>query len=249
MSVEPYTLITGASSGIGRAIAVRLSHSQRLILHGRDPGRLEATRQACRAADEHVAWRRDLEDVVSLEAGVEEFLVANEVQVDRFVHCAGVSSLVPTRLLRCADVEQTMRVNFTSALLITSVLLRRKANRSSLKSVVFVSSIASRFGVKGFNSYAASKGALDSVMRSLAVELAPRVRVNSVLPGAITRTHEQQPLTPADTVVRIEDRVPLGPGTPEDVAAAIEFLLSDASRWITGQEVVVDGGYTVDASV
>ena len=86
-------------------------------------------------------------------------------------------------------------------------------------------------------------------MRSLAVELAPRVRVNSVLPGAITRTHEQQPLTPADTVVRIEDRVPLGPGTPEDVAAAIEFLLSDASRWITGQEVVVDGGYTVDASV
>jgi NAD(P)-dependent dehydrogenase (short-subunit alcohol dehydrogenase family) len=139
-----------------------------------------------------------------------------------------------------------MDVNFMSALEILRLLVRRKTNGKHLRGVVFISSTASEFGARGFGAYCASKGALDAFMRAAAVELAPQVRVNSVLPGATRTAMTETMLSDAALRQRMEADYPLGLGEPGDIAAAVEFLLSDGARWITGQQLVVDGGRTVN---
>jgi len=242
-----YTLITGASSPLGQAIARRLSRSRRLLLHGRKADVLQQARAECDGPERHLIWQRDLAQTASLEQALSGFLHEQGLGVDGFVHCAGMARMSPMRLLDAAAIEELMRVNFVSAAVITSVLLRKGSNPGRLKAVVFVSSVASQFGVKGLNLYAASKGALDALMKSLAVELAPTVRLNSVLPGALTVGG----LIPSDALLaeKVRNAAPLGPGQPDDVAGVVEFLLSDTARWITGQQVVVDGGFTINATL
>ena len=241
------TLVSGASSPLGRAIAVRLSRSRRLILHGRNADALQQTRAACELPERHAIWNCDLAQSGGIEQSLSKFLRGQSLAVDGFVHCAGVARLSPMRLLDAAAIEETMRVNFTSSAVITSLLLRKSVNAARLKAVVFISSVSSQFGVKGFNIYSASKGALDALMKSLAVELAPAVRVNSVLPGALSTGG----LGSGDAALaeKVSTAAPLGPGQPDDVAGAVEFLLSDNARWITGQQIVVDGGFTTNATL
>jgi NAD(P)-dependent dehydrogenase (short-subunit alcohol dehydrogenase family) len=96
--------------------------------------------------------------------------------------------------------------------------------------------------------YCASKGALDAYMRALAVELAPNVRVNSVLPGGVRTPMTESMFADAEWVERVQSQYPLGLGTEGDIADSVEFLLSDGARWVTGQQLVVDGGRTVNIS-
>ena len=242
------TLINGATSNIGHALALRLAASGPLILHGRDLEKLERLRRGCASPERHLVWSCDFKKIEEVETSLERFLADRRATVHSFVHCAGTLRLQPMRLVNLAALEDTMRVNFTAAAMVASVLMRKKTNHGALRAIVFVSSIASRFGVKGFNVYSASKGALDALMKSLAVELAPEVRVNSVLPGGLPPAPERA--APADEVMtKLRERVPLGLGAPDDVADTIEFLLSEKARWITGQQIVVDGGFTTDATL
>jgi NAD(P)-dependent dehydrogenase (short-subunit alcohol dehydrogenase family) len=239
-------LITGASSGLGRQIAVHLSHTRRLVLHGRDESRLLETRSLCRAPGEHVLWNIDLAQSAQLDASLKQLIEAQQLAVEGFVHCAGTLSIQPLRLVELGAARQLMEVNFLSALEILRVLTRKKINAKHLRGVVFISSTASRFGARGFGVYCASKGALDAFMRAMAVELAPDVRVNSVLPGAVTTRMTETMLSDPQLSGRMAAEYPLGLGQPEDVACAVEYLLSDRARWITGQQLVVDGGRTVN---
>jgi NAD(P)-dependent dehydrogenase (short-subunit alcohol dehydrogenase family) len=242
------TLISGASSGLGRAIAVRLSESRRLILSGRDQARLEATRAECQRPDEHVLLPLRLEDVGGIAVPLTDCIASNKLSVASFVHSAGVLHIMRMRSLDMTAAQDTMNVNFFSAAEITRLLLRKNVNGGALKSVVYISSTASEFGARGFNMYCASKGALDALMRSLAVELGPAVRLNSVLPGAVETKMTGSMFSDAEIRSRIEKDYPLGTGQPEDIADAVEFLLSDRARWITGQSLIVDGGRTVNIS-
>ena len=246
MQQRPLTLITGASSGAGRDIAICLSRTRRLLLHGRDAGRLADTRTACARPDEHLLWIQDLRDVGAIAAPLSTLLERQSVMVEGFVHCAGMLKIAPLRLVEPAQAAEVMAVNCLSAVEITRVLTAKKTNAKNLRGVVFISSTASRFGAKGFNVYCASKGALDAVMRALAVELAPAVRVNSVLPGTVKTPMTAGMLADAELNARMQADYPLGFGEPSDIAAAVEYLLSDGARWITGQELVVDGGRTVN---
>ena len=149
--------------------------------------------------------------------------------------------------MSAAQIQKVFSVNTISALEICSTLLK-KNNQSALKSIVFLSSIWGSFGSIGHTAYSASKGALDSAMRSLAVELAPTIRVNSLALGAIDTPMANVSLS--DPVIRAhaEKNYPLGIGSTENVASVCEFLLSDSAKWITGQVLFVDGGRTAHMS-
>jgi NAD(P)-dependent dehydrogenase (short-subunit alcohol dehydrogenase family) len=247
--MESCILITGASSGIGRAIAVQLSKENRLIVHGRDPGRLEETRDKCLDSARHVLWPQDLTDEEQVGASLARLVAERRLVVSGFVHCAGILKLIPLRSSDLPLTRQVMKVNFVSALEIVRALLRKKVNQEQLRSVVFISSISSRFGARGFGIYSASKAALDSLMKTLAVELAPAVRVNSILSGAIRTPMTEQVFANPDLATRFEHDYPLGIGEPADVAQMTEFLLSRKSKWVTGQEIVLDGGRSIDISM
>jgi len=243
---ESCVLITGASSGLGREMAVHLSAMHRVILGGRDHDRLQRTLGECVDPARHLVWRHDLGDVESLAAALGDFLVAHDVRVRGFVHSAAVLNILPLRSLTTAMIRDAFHANVFSAMEILKVLTKKKVNRQQLRSVVFISSIASRFGAKGFSAYSASKGALDALMKCMAVELAPEVRVNSVLPGALRTAMTESMFGDPELAARIGADYPLGIGLPSDVVDAVEFLLSGKARWITGQQIVVDGGRTAN---
>jgi NAD(P)-dependent dehydrogenase (short-subunit alcohol dehydrogenase family) len=244
-----YTLVTGAASGIGRAIAVRLSAERRLILHDLNGAGLEESRRQCATPDRHLAWRFDLREIEQLGPGLSALLLENHASVECFIHCAGIVTILPARSVDHNTAKDIMAVNFLSALDITSILLKKRINGMSLRNIVFISSLSSKFGTRGHSLYCASKGALDSYMKALAVELAPQVRVNSVLPGAIETPLTVQAMSDAAIATKWKRDYLLGLGKPEYIVDMVEFLVSDKARWITGQQVVVDGGWTAEMSL
>lgn len=239
-------IITGASSGIGREIAIRFSSTHRVILNGRDEERLEETRQSCQDAPEQLIWPYDLENVTELEQSLATFLAEHHLRVAYFVHCAGYMKTYPLKMVSASLFQQTFNINVISGALIIKTLMNRKMNGDTLKSVVLISSNISNFGAKAFSTYGASKAAVDALMRSLAVELAPRVRVNSVLPGGVRTTMTEHMYQDQQLVERMAAAYPLGLGTTNDIYEAVNFLLSDKARWVTGQQFTVDGGRTIN---
>jgi NAD(P)-dependent dehydrogenase (short-subunit alcohol dehydrogenase family) len=246
---KDYILVTGASSGLGRAVAVRLSIEHNIILHGRDLDRLEETRRMCDATREHVLWSFDLQDINGIADSLTPLLAEGGRAVEAFVHCAGTVTVLPVRGTDVNVVQKMMAVNFLSAVEIVRLLLKRKYNDNRLANILFISSIWSSFGSRGHSVYCASKAALDGFMRSLAVELAPAIRANSILPGAIHTAMAEQGF--ADPIIQnnLKRDYPLGIGQAADIADAIEFLLSEKARWLTGQQIVIDGGRTINMSL
>jgi NAD(P)-dependent dehydrogenase (short-subunit alcohol dehydrogenase family) len=244
---KEYILITGASSGIGSWIATRLSRNYNLILHGRNEEKLQHTRSQCDPAHEQLLFLADLAATGELEASLAEFIAAHQAQVVHFIHCAGFMKMLPLKAVSVESINRTFSVNVFAAALIVKVLIQKKTN-SALKSVVFISSNISNFGAKAFSTYAGSKAALDATMRCLAVELAPRVRVNSVLPGAIPTEMTKEIFENSAVVERMVSDYPLGLGEVNDIFEMVDFLISDRSKWITGQQFVVDGGRSIDLS-
>jgi NAD(P)-dependent dehydrogenase (short-subunit alcohol dehydrogenase family) len=140
----------------------------------------------------------------------------------------------------------TFSTNIYSAVLILKVLTNRKFNGVALKSAVMISSNISNFGAKAHSIYGASKAGLDGLMRNLAVELAPRIRINSILPGAVRTEMTEAIFKDQETAERIKATYPLGFGESNDIFEMVDFLLSEKSRWITGQQFAVDGGRTIN---
>ena len=239
-------LITGASSGLGHEMARRFSANHRLILCGRDEERLQRTRADCHSPEKQLVWRHDLMDVESIAGQLADFLAAHDVRVGGLIHSAAQLNVLPLRSLPPGIVLDTFRTNVLSVMELVRTLTKKRINEHRLCTVVFVSSIASQFGAKGFSAYSASKGALDALMKSLAVELAPGVRVNSVLPGALHTAMTASMFGDPEMADRLSADYPLGIGVPNDVVDAVEFLLSEKAGWITGQQLVVDGGRTTN---
>lgn len=244
--MKSYVLITGASSGVGKELAICLSKHYSVILGGRDETRLEETRKACVAGSEALIWRFDLENISDLEHDLTEWIKEKNISISGFVHCAGLMKMVPCKLYSKDLLDKVYHVNVFSAALIMKVLSSKRINKRNLKSAVFVSSNISNRGAKAFGIYGSSKAALDGLMRNLAVELAPQVRVNSVLPGGMVTAMTEELFENETMRNNFEQNYPLGIGTPQKLAPLVEFLISEKSDWITGQQFVVDGGRTID---
>lgn len=239
-----FTLITGASSGIGAGIARSIAAQRNLILSGRDAERLEEVRRGCERPESHLTLRYDLSDVAGIEGVLVDFLSRHDCRIESFIHSAGIVKILPVRMADYATALEVMNTNLFSALEIVRILSKKRVNQTNLKTVTFISSAASKLGEKGNSMYAASKGAIDSLTRSLAVELAPDVRVNAVLPGLVRTSMASSTLNDSEHLAEISKKYPLGLGEVADVAALVKFLVSDEARWITGQHLIVDGGRT-----
>jgi len=240
-----FTLITGASSGFGRSIALKMSVENRLILVGRKIGSLEKVRAACHEPQRHLCWVQDLGTLEHTATNLANFLQQHGAGVEHFIHSAGLLAIQYARGIEMASVRQLFNINVFSALEVLRALVQKRVNKSSLRSVTFLSSVATRVGAAGYSAYAASKGAINGISLSLAVELAPAVRVNCVLPGIVGTEMNTEHFANPEFVQSVKDTHPLGLGSAEDIAEAVCFLASDRARWITGQELVVDGGRTI----
>ena len=241
------TLITGASSGIGKQIAIQLSEHYNVILCGRNRIGLQATLAQCNSRRLHFIWEADLEQVESIKESLSHFLEQNELNVATFIHSAGNMKVLHMRNVDYKNSLQIFNINFFSAAEITALLLKKR-NKAYLKNIVFISAILGEFGARGHNLYSATKAALDGLMRSLAVELGPEVRVNSVLPGGVRTPMSEAAYNDAAIIAKAMSEYPLGLGEIGDIANMVEFLVSEKAKWISGQQMVVDGGRTVNLS-
>jgi len=243
--MKGFVLITGASSGIGRAVAVRLASEWPLILCGRNEARLQETQALCGAAARTERFVCDFADIANVAPKLTTFLQEHDLPVAGFVHSAGMAPLAPLRMTSLAAMQTIMDVNFFAAAEILRVLTKKQVNHKHLASAVFISSILAQQGAKGQGIYCASKGAIDAFCRAMAEELAPSVRVNVIRPGAIETPIASEVLAGGDEVrTKLENGYLLGFGHPEDIANMARFLLSEEAAWITGQCINVDGGRT-----
>lgn len=237
-------LVTGGSSGIGREVACSIAkQGGKVVVVGRNEQRLSETLQLL-GGEGHRAVLADLTSAVDLEKLVEQVDV-----LDGIVHSAGILFIVPARLLAPEQLEQITASNYLAPVNLTIALLRGKKVRSK-SSVVFITSINGPVKVvKGFGGYAASKSALNAFMKVLALEYASKqIRFNSVAPGMIKTQmyYDMEKTVSAESIAEDKLKYPLGDyGDPEDVANACIYLLSDASKWVTGTSLVVDGGHTI----
>jgi len=237
-------LVTGASSGIGRAAAQSIARcGGRVLAGGRDAGRLEALLAALPGSG-HQAVPGELSNADGAADWVKSVVAAHGA-LDGAFHSAGVESIRPVRLLRQQHIDEVMGSALFAGMGIARALAQRGAMHDG-GALVFMSSVAGSAGWAGLSAYGAAKAGVDGLVRVLACEFAARrIRVNAIAAGAVeTPMHERvaRAGTPA-TLEAFEAQHLLGFGAPDDVANAALFLLGPASRWVTGTTLVVDGGY------
>jgi NAD(P)-dependent dehydrogenase (short-subunit alcohol dehydrogenase family) len=238
-------LITGSTSGIGREIALRLlKEGMSIVVNGSNENKL-----ANFPSGQNIyKWNCDLSNSNDAGTSLAKFMEGNGINIDCLVYSAGVDMMCPIRSVRPEIYKKIFNVNFFSAVEIVKCLLSKKINNSTLRSVVFISSNASGLGAKGMSMYVASKSALDGFMKSAAVECAPRVRFNSVLPGAVRTEMTAATFDNEEVAAKLLALYPMGEGRPSNVAEVINFLLSENASWVNGQQIVVDGGRSINIS-
>lgn len=240
-----YIMITGASSGIGKGIAVSLSKlGANIIMVARNEKHLAETYYELEPGD-HSYYLLDLNNLNEIENMIND-VCSDGRKLNGLVHSAGISLTTPLQYLKLKDLNSIMTVNFFSFVELVKHFSKRKYNDNG-GSIVAISSISAKVGARGLTAYCASKGALESAIRSMALDLAVKnIRINSIAPGMIaTKIYDglKEIVNNKDFETELKKRQILGVGSPEDVAYTAAFLLSDASKFITGTSMVVDGGY------
>lgn len=237
-------VVTGAGSGIGREAAKVLSEQgAKVVMLDLNQEGLDETK-ALLTGEGHIIRTVDLTSFENLPELVKG-IIAETGAVDGLVHCAGISSRKPLNVLRPEGFSKVMDVNFYSFEELTR-LFSKRGNMNDGGSIVVMSSISSIRGYKAKAEYCVSKAAVDAFVRCMALELAPkRIRINSVMaaevltPLALKARETNAMVGAADFVA------PLGPSEPYEVVNTIAFLLSDATKTITGSSILIDGGACV----
>ncbi len=244
-------LVTGASSGLGRQVCITLSClGANVTLVARNEERLRETLSMMEPG-RHDFYSCDLTEIEGIEAIVND-AVSRNGKYNGMVHCAGIGTSAPVPMCKYPFMKEMMDLNFFSFVELSRVMTKKR-NSADGASFVAVSSAATRMADKGKLGYTSSKGALDSAVRALAVELgiSRGMRFNTVNPGWI-KTEMYDALVEAVGQERADKTTSthvLGLARPEEVANVIAFLLSDAASKITGQNLFVDSGWTVNSYI
>ena len=231
-------LVTGASSGIGRGIALACAKmGATVIITGRNVERLNETLSQMPEGD-HKAISADLTKAEDIES-----LATELPKLDGFVQCAGVGSRVACKDIDQPVIDHTMNSNFEAPVLLQAALLKKKKINKGA-SIVYIASIAAWSPSMGNGIYSASKGAIISYAQCLAQELAPRlIRVNCICPAMVWTDLVLQDGITREDLLEDEKRYPLKRyGNPDDIANLSIYLLSDASAWMTGSNIKITGG-------
>lgn len=239
-------IITGASSGIGRATSIRLSEMGAIcVLIGRNLERLKEVENIC--INETMIVSTDLYEFSSYE-GIIEMIFQRFGKIFGFVHSAGIEQTILLQQLTQTNLKDIFEINVFSSLEFIKIISKKKYKDES-QSIVLISSVMGVVGNKGLTSYSASKGAIISMVKSIALELSKKnIRINAVSPGHVEDSEmsllKEKKLSD-EANQEIINNHPLGLGTCDDVAFTIRFLISQESKWITGQNIIIDGGYSI----
>lgn len=233
-------LVTGASSGLGRQTAITASQmGARVMITGRDTARLRETLDLL----EGVGHQQFIADL-TIQQDIDT-LVASLPELNGVVFSTGISDLSPARYITAAVIEKTFSISFNASVLLTAALLAKKRIAKKNGSLVFISSISTRYPFVGGAMYISAKSAIEAYARVLALELAPKgIRVNCVAPAFVRSPMLDQTASnySQQAVDMIEARQILGLGDPEDVANTIVYFLSDASKWVSATNLILGGG-------
>ncbi len=242
-----HIVISGASSGIGRECAIRCAAAGATVsILGRNKERLDETLAATENPTQHATFQADLTQPGQITSTVKQ-LVEAKGRIDGLINCAGISTTLLMKSTSEEKLDEFFRTNVYAAFLLTKEVCQMGNFSKEGGSIVFISSVMGIIGEAGKSLYSMTKGALISGAKSLACELAhKKIRVNTVSPGAIiTPINENLPhMADPEKRAALEKMHLLGLGKTEDVAYACIYLLSDASRWVTGSNLIIDGGYS-----
>jgi NAD(P)-dependent dehydrogenase (short-subunit alcohol dehydrogenase family) len=237
---DKHFLVTGASGGIGSACAKLLcDFGAQVTLTGRNQEKLEIIAKALKNEPRIIATDISNSDEINQ-------LVKSCEPIDGLVNCAGIIKPMPIKFFQEKHFDEVIGVNLKSALLLTSQLLKQKKIKNN-SSMIYISSISSSFPYLGGGLYVTSKGGLESFVKTLALEHHKILRANIISPGLVkTEIFETtMEATGEDEMKQYEEKYPLGFGSPEDIANAVGFLVSERSKWITGENLIMDGGLTI----
>lgn len=237
-------LVTGASSGIGRGIAVACAKmGAKVVLSGRNETRLQETLDLLEG-EGHVVLGGDLNS-----EDTRKELVEKMPALDGVAYCAGISKIQMAKFMDQSSLEGVFQTNVFSPLMLNTLLLKKKKIKKNA-SIIFISSISGVYRSQiGEGGYGATKAALTGFVKSLALELSAQgIRVNTIHPGVV-----ETPLLEVsngtfgeEELEALRQKYPLKRfGKPEDIAYCAVYLLSDASGWMTGSNILIDGGFTL----
>lgn len=238
-------LVTGASSGIGQSCARILSRlGARLLITARNEMRLIETLNSLDGTG-HLYECLDLCDPDTISPWLKKMATEGGL-FDGVVHCAGVELTKPLKMMKISDYSYVMNVNVATAFSLAQGF-RQKGVFHAPASIVLLSSVAGNVGQPAHSAYCASKAAVQGLSRSLALELSrDGIRVNCISPGLV-KTQMTAAMEKKISPSQFQDIInahPLGLGSPDDIAYAAAFLLAETGRWITGSNLIVDGGFT-----
>ena len=240
-------VVTGASSGLGEETAKQLiSLGATVIAIARNTDKLELIRENLEIKENFFIETYDFSDLEKI-VGLFKSIAKKYGKLSGVVHFAGVSQLLPIRATSIKSLKEIFDINFFSSYEIIKAMNDKRV-RNQNASILLVSSISSLRSFEGLTAYGSSKGAINSLVISSALELSKNnTRVNSIVPGHVeTGMTEKMAETQNDEYKQeLINSYPLGAGNPKDIANLSIFLLSDKSKWITGQNITIDGGRTL----